>query len=168
MCGLRFSFEQSSQPCVFGYMRACLPLRFTAYDRFFAFLVKRSIFALSSVSGCAGNLPPFLDVSTPAVAVRDLPRVSAQLSTSARASGSLVRHGVGIARAGQFRWVGSLGAEVAGPWPSRGSVEGPYPRQSGLSTLRCGAAKFYPSKRNENLHERVLGSALTWVEGAFG
>ena len=26
-----------------------------------------------------------------------------------------------LARAGQFRWVGSLGREVAGPWPSRGS-----------------------------------------------
>ena len=63
-------------------------------------------------------------VYAPAVAVRALPRVSAQLSTSARDRGWLARRGAGIARAGQFRWAGSLGSEVAGPWSSRGSRVG--------------------------------------------
>ena len=66
-------------------------------------------------------MPPFLDVSTPAVAVRALARVCAQLSTSARDSGSLARRGLGSASAGRIRWEGSLGSEIAGPWSSRGS-----------------------------------------------
>ena len=56
-----------------------------------------------------------------AVAVRALPRVSAQLSTSARGRGSLARRGLGSAPARHFRWEGSLRVEAAGPWSSRGS-----------------------------------------------
>ena len=41
----------------------------------------------------SAKMPPFLDVSTPEVAVRALPRVSAQLSTSARDRGHLARRG---------------------------------------------------------------------------
>ena len=92
----------------------------------------------------SANLPPFLEASTPAVAVRALPRVSAQLSTSARSRGGLARRGLGRGAGGQFRWVGSLGFEVAGPWPSRGSVEGPYPRLCGLYALLAPRDKIVP------------------------
>ncbi len=92
----------------------------------------------------SGNLPPFLDVPTPAVAVRALARVPAQLSTSARGSGSLARRGVGIARAGQFRWVG-LGVKLR----ARGRPGGPtelfcYIRLRGGSSFvsRTHSSKF--------------------------
>ena len=69
------------------------------------------------------NLPPFLDMSTTKVAVRALPRVSAQLSTSARGRGQLARRGVGSAPAGHPDGRAACGVEVAGPWSSRGSRE---------------------------------------------
>ena len=49
-----FSFEQSSQACVFGYMCACLALRTTAYDAFLASLFGL-IFALVGVGLCREN-----------------------------------------------------------------------------------------------------------------
>ena len=56
------------------------------------------------------------------------------------------------------------------PWSSRGSVEGPYPRLSGLSaeaSLRLGADGSPPKKYSLG-HGRCLRRALTLVEGAFG
>ena len=53
-------------------------------------------------------MPPFLDVSTPAVAVRALARVPAQLSNPARDRGDLARRGLGPrGRASSDGWAAS-------------------------------------------------------------
>ena len=118
-------------------------------------------------SGCAAKMPPFLDVLATAVAVRALPRVFAQLSTSAKGCGSLARHGVGIARAASSDGWAASECEVAGPWPSQGSDGGVLLRQAGLGSPRSShglTAQIFERQKNAG---RAVERTPGWLEGGF-
>ena len=115
----------------------------------------------------SAKMPPFLDMSTPAVAVRALARVSAQLSTSARGAGGIARRGSAPrARASSDGWAAS-GVEIVGPWPSRVSRGGvllhQVARRSPHSSRGLPAQIF---KRRKNAG-RAVERTPAWVEGVF-
>ena len=122
--GLRSFVAVFCSRALFGYGCASLALRTTAEDTFMAsqFFWPCST-ALTDILDSA-NLPPFLDVSTPTVAVRALARVSAQLSTSARGRGSLARRGLGSAPTGHSDGWAASGVKLRARGRSRGSREG--------------------------------------------
>ena len=103
-----FPFEQSLQS---SRVRLLLRLFSAANYAEETFMASPVFLAWCSVRGDildSANLPPFLDVSTPAVAVRALARVSAQLSTPARDRGDLALRGLGPrGRASSDGWAAS-------------------------------------------------------------
>ena len=140
ICGLRF-LEQSSQPCVFGYMRACLALRFAA-----------TRFWLPSALFCSSQCrvaPGICRHSWTSARSRSPGSSTSLRVVCARASGS----SCGVAsRAGQFRWAASERKLRVRGRP--GVLEGP--RQAGSPRPRCGRQNFTPQKKMK-ICTRVLG-----------
>ena len=74
---------------------------------------------------------------------------------------------LGSAWAGQFRWVGSLGIEVAGPWSCPG-----IPRRFSVSSGCAGVSSFVSRRsgkicRLRKIAGRAVERTPAWVEGAF-
>ena len=150
------SFLATDTVCEKLYLRACrLHLRCCSHKNW----PRPPIYITPS-----RKMPPFLDACATSVAVRALPRVSAQLSTSARGSWSLAQRGVGIVRAGQLRWECSLGCVLLRARGHPGAPRGCFVTSDWAFRLAGSQLKFFERRKNG---ERAVERTNGWVGGVF-